>query len=232
MLGILTLDTAFPRIPGDVGAPDTFPFPVRHLTVTGATVDAIVHRRQDVLLPAFISAARELAAAGCAGIASTCGFLARWQVEMTRAIAVPVLTSALLQVPLVARTLPAGRTVGIVTYSAADLDRATLAAAGIAADIPLEGVAADSYFARTIRDGATVLDRTRMEQDVVTAAQRLAARHPEVGALVLECANMPPYRDAVAAAVGLPVYDAAQLIGWFRAGLPGLPTRYGRSDLW
>lgn len=232
MLGILTLDTAFPRIPGDVGAPETFPFPVRHATVAGATVDAFVHRRQELLLPAFVKAARDLVAAGCSGVTSTCGFLARWQAEMTQAVTVPVLTSALLQVPLVARTLPTGRPVGIVTYSAADLDRATLDAAGIAGETPIEGVAPESYFARTIRDGADVLDRTRMEQDVVAAARRLVLRHPRVGALVLECANMPPYRDAVTAALGLPVYDAAQLIGWFQAGLPGPPARYGRSDLW
>jgi hypothetical protein len=232
MLGILTLDTAFPRIPGDVGAAGTFPFPVQHATVAGATVEAIVHRRQDELLPAFVAAARGLVLAGCTGIASTCGFLARWQREMTQALPVPVLTSALLQVPLVQRTLPAGLAVGIVTYSAADLDPATLAAAGIAADAPLEGAAPESCFGRTIRDGAATLDRTRMEQDVVAAARRLVARHPGVGALVLECANMPPYRDAVAAGLGLPVYDAAQLLGWFHAGLPGTPARYGRSDLW
>jgi hypothetical protein len=232
MLGILTLDTGFPRIPGDVGSPDTFAFPVRHATVTGATVDAIVHRREDILLPRFIAAARDLVDTGCVGIASTCGFLVRWQREMTQALPVPVLTSALLQVPLVERTLPAGRVVGIVTYSALDLDRDTLAAAGIRADVHVEGVAPDSYFGRTIRDGTAELDRTRMEQDVVAVARRLIESDPRVGALVLECANMPPYRDAVAAALTLPVYDAAQLVAWFRAGLPAVVARYGRSDLW
>jgi hypothetical protein len=232
MLGILTLDTAFPRIPGDAGAPETFAFPVRHVTVAGATVEAIVHRRQDVLLPAFIAAARDLAAAGCSGVASTCGFLARWQREMAHALPVPVLTSALLQVTLVARTLPEHRQVGIVTYSALDLDGATLAAAGIAPGAPVEGVAPESYFARTIREGASALDRTGMERDTVAAALRLRERATSVGALVLECANMPPYRDAVAAATGLPVYDAAQLIAWFHAGLPGPASRYGRTDLW
>ncbi len=94
MLGILTLDTAFPRIPGDVGAPETFAFPVRLATVAGATVDDIVHRRHDMLLPRFVAAARQLAAEGCIGIATTCGFLARWQRELAAALNVPVLTSA------------------------------------------------------------------------------------------------------------------------------------------
>ena len=45
------------------------------------------------------------------------------------------------------------------------------------------------------------------------------ARHPEVGAIVLECTNMPPYAAAVQAAIGLPVYDIYSMITWFHAGL-------------
>ncbi len=232
MLGILTLDTAFPRIPGDVGAAQTFDFPVRHATISGATVATIVHGREDALLPRFIDAARTLVGQGCTGIASTCGFLARWQQEMRAALDVPVLASALLQVPLVARTLPRRSCPGILTYSAADLDPATLAAAGIAAEVPVEGVSPDGYFAHTIRDGAMHLDRTRMAQDVVDAARRLLRLRPDVGALVLECANMPPYRDAVMVATGLPVYDAAQLLGWFHAGLPTISARHEAGELW
>ena len=62
MLGILTLDTAFPRIPGDLGSPETFAFPVRHAIVRGAGVDEIVHRRSEDWLVPFVDAARELAA--------------------------------------------------------------------------------------------------------------------------------------------------------------------------
>ena len=108
MLGILTLDTGFPRIKGDVGSPETFPFPVRYATPRGAAVDLVVHRRDDSMLPAFIEAGRGLVDAGAVGIATTCGFLARWQDELTAALTVPVLSSSLLQAPLVARTLRAG----------------------------------------------------------------------------------------------------------------------------
>ena len=218
MLGILTLDTAFPRIRGDVGSPDTFAFPVRIATVRGATVREIVHRRNEAWLSPFSDAIDSLADAGCTGIATTCGFLVRWQRTLVRTSRVPVLTSSLMQIPLVQATLPGHRRAGIVTYSVRELDAEALHAAGAAPDTPIEGVPEDSYFATTIREGASVLDRARMEHDTVAAARRLVAAHADVGAIVLECANMPPYRGAVADATGLPVFDAAQLVAWFHEG--------------
>lgn len=232
MLGILTLDTGFPRIRGDVGCPETFDFPVRIRAIGGASVEDVVHRREDALVPEFAAAGRALVEQGCAGIATTCGFLARWQVALTDRIPVPVLTSALLQVPLVARLLPRGRRVGIVTYSAGDLTLDALQAAGVDPRTPIEGVDPAGHFAQTIRHGARELDRRQMAEDVCAAARRLVGTHRDVGALVLECANMPPYRDAVEQAVGVPVFDAAQLVAWFHAGLAGTVPRYGRRDLW
>jgi len=225
MLGILMLDTAFPRIRGDVGAVDTFDFPVVHERVRGATVEDVVHRDRPSLVPAFVTGGQRLVDAGCIGIATTCGFLVRWQRELTQALDVPVLTSALLQAALVERTLPAGRRVGVVTYSAADLTPDTMITAGLAADTPVAGVARDGYFARTIRQGAASLDVDRMRADTVDAARRLVDAHPDVGAIVLECANMPPYRDAVGLATGRPVFDAALLVAWFHAGLAGRSAR-------
>jgi Asp/Glu/hydantoin racemase len=45
------------------------------------------------------------------------------------------------------------------------------------------------------------------------------AAHPEVGAIVLECTNMPPYAAALRAALGMPVYDIYSMITWFHTGL-------------
>ncbi len=228
MLGILALETSFPRVTGDVGAPATFAFPVRIATVRGASVDAVVHRPRAALLHDFVAAGRELAAGGCAGIVTTCGFLARWQRALADALPVPVMTSALLLVPVVARTLPHGRRVGIVTYAAAELAPDVLDGAGVPRDTPIAGVDPCGYFARTIGGGAATLDRARMAGDTVAAARGLVAAHPEVGALVLECANMPPYAAAVRSAVGVPVVDAAQAFAWFHASLAG----YDRAELW
>lgn len=232
MLGILTLDTAFPRIPGDVGCPETFDFPVRYATVAGATAEEVVHRGSDALLPKFIHAADTLVEAGCTGIATTCGFLARWQHELAAEISVPVLASTLLLLPLVARTMSPLRKPGVVTYSEAALTPGLLEACGAAAYTPVAGVDPLGYFARTIRHGSDRLDSAKMSADVVEAARHLVARHHDVGAIVLECANMPPYRDAVVAATELPVYDAAQLLTWFHRGVAGSSRPHARHDLW
>lgn len=232
MLGILTLDTAFPRIPGDVGCPETFDFPVRYATVAGATAEEIVHRGSDAMLPRFIHAAAGLVDAGCVGIATTCGFLARWQHELVAELSVPVLTSPLLMLPLVARTLPSHRKAGVVTYSAAALTPGLLEQCGAPAYTPVAGVDPLGYFAGTIRRGSDRLDSARMSADVVDAARHLVAQHQDVGAIVLECANMPPYRDAVAAATEVPVFDAAQLVAWFHHGVAGSARRHARRNLW
>lgn len=219
MLGILQLDTAFPRIRGDIGATDTFDFPVRHRVVTGASVERVVHAPDPALLGPFIDAGRALAREGCHGITTTCGFLARWQDELAAALPVPVLASPLVAAPLLARLAGGVPHLGIVTYSAADLDGALLGRVGLAPDCPIRGVAPDGYFAQTIRYGATTLDRDRMEGDAVAAASGLVAAHPQVRLLLLECANMPPYRDAIRHATGLPVFDAALLCSAFHTGL-------------
>ncbi len=232
MLGILTLDTAFPRIPGDVGCAETFDFPVRYATVAGATPEEIVHRGSDAAFPRFIRAADELVEAGCVGIATTCGFLARWQHELAAELSVPVLTSSLFLLPLVARTIPSHRKVGVVTYSAAALTPALLESSGAPAYTPVAGVDPQGYFGRTIRHGSARLESAKMSADVVDAARHLVAQHHDVGAIVLECANMPPYRDAVVAATELPVFDAAQLIAWFYRGVAGSTRRHARHNLW
>ncbi len=214
------LDTAFERIVGDIGNSATFAYPVRYRVVEGASAARVVLDRGRGLLPAFIAAARELVADGALALTTSCGFLALFQRELAAAVPVPVATSALLQVGLIESVLAPGRRAGIVTASRTALTAAHLAAAGVAADTPIAGVDPEGHFHRVFVDGACVaLDRAAAERDVVAAANALvAADRGSVGAIVLECTNMPPYAAAVGAATGLPVHDIRTLVDWLRAG--------------
>ena len=219
-LGVLTLDTRFPRPVGDVGNPASFDFPVRYAVVLGASPQRVVREQAEGLLLPFIEAAEGLIAQGCIGITTTCGFLVRFQSALAQALPVPVMTSSLLQIAALEAGLPLGKRAGVITIAAAQLDAACLTAVGARTDTPVEGVDADSEFVQRILNNDASLDLAQAERDVVAAALRLTARSPQVGALVLECTNMPPYRDAVQRATGLLVADAQTAISAFWRSLP------------
>ena len=219
-LGILMLEARFPRVPGDMGNAATWPFPVLYRVVRGASPARVVERNAEGLRDAFVEAARDLVDLGAEAITTNCGFLSLFQQELAEAVRVPVATSALLQVPWVQALLPPGRRVGVVTVNKAGLSPRHLAAAGAPADTPVEGTEGGREFFRVlIRAEKTTLDIDLAREDVVGAALRLARAHPELGAIVLKCTNMPPYAADVAAATGLPVYDLYSLVTWFQAGL-------------
>ncbi|MBL8379979.1 MAG: aspartate/glutamate racemase family protein [Burkholderiales bacterium] len=227
-LGILMLETRFPRIPGDIGNALTWPHPVLYKVVRGATPQRVVLEDPAALLPDFIAAARELVSQGAEAITTSCGFLALFQSELAAAVEVPVATTALLQVPWVQATLPPGRRVGVITVSRGTLSAAHLAAAGVPTDVPLAGTEDGHEFFRVIVEGAKDdLDAALAEADIIAAGRDLLRRHPEVGAIVLECTNMPPYAAALAAAVSVPVYDIVSLMRWLCGGLR--PRRYARA---
>jgi hypothetical protein len=186
-VGILMLDTRFPRIPGDMGNAATFPFPVRYQRVSGADPDLVVRRGAEGLLPAFIENARQLEREGVGAITTNCGFLVKFQRELAGSVAVPVFTSSLLLVPLVHRLLPRGRRVGIMTVNAGSLTQAHLDGAGIGGDVPLAvaGMETEKEFTRVLLGDEMVLDVDVAREEHVRVARRLVTEHPDVGAIVL-----------------------------------------------
>lgn len=205
MLGVLMLQTQFPRPPGDVGHPASFGMPVRWRVVPGATPGRVVPQADQALLRPFIDAAHQLMGQGALAVTTSCGFLVRFQQELQAALPVPVWTSSLLKLPELRRP-------GVLTVDARSLGPAELACAGAAADTPVEGLAPGCSLQRTLLLDLPTLDQAAACKDVVDAALRMARRHPQLDAIVLECTNMPPYADAVAQATGLPVHHLLTLV--------------------
>lgn len=198
-LGILMLDTRFPRPPGDVGHPASWSMPVRWRRVQGASPRRVVRDADPALLEPFIEAGRAMVAEGAVALTTSCGFLVRFQHALQTALPVPVWSSALLQIPALERP-------GVLTVEASSLDAAALAAAGAAADTPVEGLEPGSHLHDVLLNDRLELDTERACADTVAAACRLVARHPSVRHLVLECTNLPPYAEALQAATGRPVH--------------------------
>lgn len=218
-LGILMLDNAFDRFPGDLGNPHTFEFPVLYARTPGATTEAITTIADDAFLAPFTAGALRLVEQGAAGIVTSCGFLAIYQRQLAARLPVPVATSALLQVPWVERLLPHGRRVGVLTFNGRSLGRPHLEGVGAALDTPIVGLEDDGAFRRALLGDRTVDSFDAREADAIAAARRLMAEHSHVGAIVLECTNMVPHAAAIRAAAGVPVYDVMTLVRWFHACL-------------
>ena len=205
-LGVLMLDTRFPRVVGDIGNPATFDFPVRYKTVHGASPQRVVLERDPALLRPFIDAGRALVAEGASAITTSCGFLVLFQQELQAALPVPVWTSSLLLLPGLSHA-------GVLTVDGVSLGADHLRAAGVSVDTPVEGITAGCAFQQTLLQDRPTLDTHDALLQVVRAAQRLLARHPALTDIVLECTNMPPYADAVRRATGARVHDITTLIG-------------------
>lgn len=227
-LGILMLEARFPRIAGDMGNATTWPFPVLYKVVDGATPRRVVNERASGLLDRFIDGARELVRSGAEGITTNCGYLALYQREIAAAAGVPCATSSLLQIPLVQSTLPPGKRVGVLTINKASLSPDHLHAIGVDADIPIVGTEGRREFHRVIIENELTMDVAQAEADILDAGRELMSQHADIGAVVLECTNMPPYAARLRDEIGVPVYDIYSFMMWFHAGLQ--PRRFNRSD--
>lgn len=223
-VGILMLEAQFPRIPGDMGNALTWDFPVHYRVVRHASPDRVVRGGAEGLLDTFIEAARELVADGVDGITTNCGFLSLFQEDLTNAVGVPVASSSLMQVEMVNRVLPAGKRAGILTISASALTRAHLEKARVPEGTPIGSTENGREFTRAILNNERELDVAIAREDNVEAALEMQKKHPEIGALVLECTNMLPFAADIRDATGLPVYSMLSFVSWFQSGL--VPRRF------
>jgi len=215
-LGILMLDTRFPRIEGDIGNPASFDFPVIFQKLEGIGPSDAVSAEPDRprVMAALARNAQKLSDAGAVGISTSCGFLALFQNELASVSPVPVATSALLLIA----TLK-DKKVGVLTASAKNLTARHFAAVGAPEDTPVEGMPEDGSFGATFLANGTTLDRIAVEHETIQAGRALLQKHPTVEATVLECTNLPPYKAALKQALGIEVYDVLDLLRDFRRRL-------------
>ena len=224
-IGILMLEARFPRIPGDMGNAETWPFPVLYKVVPGASPRRVVCDKAQGLLAEFLTAADELVRLGADGITTTCGFLSLYQREISAHVGVPVATSSLMQIPFIERVLPPDKRVGVLTISAASLTEEHLRAAGADPATPVVGTDDGSEFTRVIINDEERLDVAAAERDILTAGDTLVASHQGIGAVLLECTNMVPYALALSERLRLPVFSIYTFVTWFHSGL--VPRDFG-----
>lgn len=211
-IGIIVLDARYPCIPGNVANASSYSFPVRFQAIAGASIERLLYSRDPSLAEPFIDAALALQEAGVKAVSGACGFMALFQQQVAAELDIPVLLSSLLQIPFI-HTIT-GRPVGILTADASALTPRHFEGVGVSADIPVRvmGLEDCEEFSSAILREKGTLDSALIEAEVVAKARALQLQHPQIGSILLECSDLPPYAHAIQRATGLPVYDYIGMI--------------------
>lgn len=211
-IGVIMMDTRFPRLLGDIGHANTFDFPVLYRMVRNASPSRVVREQADGLLDDFLTVAFELSAGGVRGITTSCGFMALHQKTIAAQVPVPVFTSSLMQIPLVQAMLQPQQKVGVITADSRYLTPQHFGEVGVVkSQVVVRGLETGKELHRVLLENQEELDVEQAEADMVEIARELVSSHPEVGAIVFECTNMPPYAQKVKSVTGLPVFDLVTL---------------------
>ncbi|CCH45858.1 hypothetical protein BN7_5445 [Wickerhamomyces ciferrii] len=211
-LGILQVNTTFHRPPGDVGNLSTWNIPIKIKIVEEASGDAVVKTSKnysDEFVSHWIKAAKEFVDEGAIALITSCGFLATIHPRLQSEIPIPVGTSALLQIPIAQALIHPKKKLGIITFDADNLGKEHLIAVGVDYDVPIVGVKRGGEFQQILRKGKEY-DFKAIETEVLEAVDTLIRNH-DIGGIILECTNIPPFKNAIYKKTGLPIWDIITL---------------------
>lgn len=212
-VGVISLESYFPKPNGHIKHPACFDFPILYKTVKGATIDRLIRERDPELLKPFIDAAKELESEGVKAITGSCGFLALHQKALADAVNIPVFMSSLIQVPLVSRMLRSDQKVGVVVANSDALTADHLTGVGIGDEaIVVAGMQEQTQFSDVILKAKyNDLDMALFEQELCAVVEDMLNNNPDVGSIVLECTDLSHFAPALQKRFALPVFDLTSL---------------------
>lgn len=212
-IGVLCLESYFPKPRGHVRNPRTYDFPVVCSVVKGVDIPTLLFDPQPELLQPFIDAAIQLEKEGVKAITGSCGFLARFQAELAAAVTIPVCVSSLLQLPLVRLMHGTDANIGILTASSSALTEDHFRNAGAnMADYRIRGMEEYPEFWETIIEyKRNDFDMVKLEKEICHSAKTLVEEN-KIQALILECTDLSAFARQIQQVSEVPVYDVNSLV--------------------
>ena len=222
-VGIIQLPANIPMLPGDMGNPTTFDFPVLYELIPD--IDpfwVLAAEPHPEVLKRTIIAAHRLEMQGCRAIIGNCGFFANYQPEVAQAITVPFFNGSLMQVPMALVAVGSNKKVGVLTANGKLLKASpALKNSGVHVEdlnrVVIYGNE-DGKEMNNITGEKGTYSPKDLEKELVKLANKMVKKHPDIGAIVLECTEFPPHAHAIQEATRLPMYDFTTLTNLMHAG--------------
>ncbi|MEM4091034.1 MAG: aspartate/glutamate racemase family protein [Thermoplasmatales archaeon] len=211
-LGILMLNSRFPRGIGDVGNALSYDFPVIFHTVKTINIQNAVIKPNENLLEPLIIGAKSLEEIGVKAITTSCGFLVLYQDAIAKELTVPFFSSTLLLIPLIEKIVK--NKILIITANSTSLGRNHFRAAGVKnySRLIVKGLEGMPEFRRAILRDSQDMDRYKIGQEVIKVVADALNEDDNIGSILLECHNLPPYSERISREFGLPVFDFFSLV--------------------
>ena len=144
-----------------------------------------------------------------------CGFFGHFHNQLAEEMDIPVGLSSLVQVPWIQSTMKSSAKIGILTANAVAISDSLLEHCGIkdSSKLCIADLRHGENFSTIMEDKGS-FDNAGTRREVLAAATQLIEENPDIGAILLECSDMPPYASAIQAVTKRPVYDFITLIKW------------------
>jgi Asp/Glu/hydantoin racemase len=224
-VGIVYIENVhYPMMPGNVVNAYTYDFPVRMMAVPNLTNDRLFNADPTIADDIIATAKHMVEKEGVRAICSACGFFGNFHKQVAAAVNVPVAMSSLVQLPWIKALLKPDQKVGILTANGAALTPQLFENCGVKDydNIVVRGMEHSENFAAVV-DMRGHFDNGKARDEVVGAALDLFKEEGDIGAILLECSDMPPYAAAIQEATQLPVFDFITLIKWLHNGTTQRP---------
>jgi Asp/Glu/hydantoin racemase len=215
-VGIMYIDDIwYPLMPGNVVNACTYDFPVRMMAVPNLNNQRLFDADPTIANDLIDVARHMVEKEGCRAICSACGFFGNFHAQVADAVDVPVALSSMVQIPWIRSTLKQGQKIGIMCANGKAVTSDLLDACRIDdhSNLVVKDLLPTKHFSAVVTMTGH-FDNGKARQEVVQAAKELVASDPAIGAILLECSDLPPYASDVQRAVGLPVFDFITLIKW------------------
>lgn len=215
-VGIIYIeDVWYPLVPGNVVNACTYDFPVRMRGVPNLDIDRLFRADPTIADDIIALGKHMIEKEGIRALCSACGFFGNFHKQVAEALDIPVALSSLVQIPWIKSIIKPHQKIGVLTADASSLT-----------DQLLENCFVEDpglLIVKDLRHGpefSAILeyrgqfDNGKVREEVVAAALELLEGEEDIGAILLECSDMPPYAYAVQQATQLPVFDFITLIKW------------------
>lgn len=225
-VGIVYIDDVYyPMLPGNIVNGYTFHFPVRLKAVEGLNCPNLFDVA-DGVYEKVLTACKQLEQEGVRAISGACGFFGNFQAQIAQEIDIPVALSSLVQLPWIDTLLKKDQIIGVLTAQKDAFTDRLMDSCGISDSLKkrlsVKDLGHEPEFSCII-EGRGEFDNGIVRQEVVEKALELMQETPNIGAILLECSDMPPYAYAVQSATGLPVFDFTTLIRFLHSAVTQTP---------